>query len=113
MLHAATQTPITVGGDWGLVLHFIDVGLIGVVLVCILTQKFLVPDWVLKRADAEHAKEIEAYQADIKELKESNAALRTLTEQQIIPALVRSNQLSADYAQDLAAERRRRHGDED
>lgn len=116
MYHAtlvtATATAVNVGGDWGLVIQIAQFGVIGVILVCLLTRKFVVPEWVLKRADEEHAKELAAKDADLRELKESNSALRTLTEQQIIPALVRANQLSADYAQDLASERRRRNAED-
>lgn len=110
---AAAGNSVTVGGDWGLAVQILQFGFIGVVLLCILLRKFLVPEWVLKDAETRHDKEIAAKDVEIKELKESNSALRTLTEQQIIPALVRANQLSADYAADLAAERRRRHGTED
>ena len=112
-LLAASGTPVTIGGDWGFIVQLVQFGIIGVILVLVLIRKFLVPEWTLKDAETRHVTEIAAKDAEIKELKESNTALRTLTEQQIIPALVRANQLSADYAADLAAERRRRHGTED
>lgn len=110
---AAAGNSINVGGDWGFVVQIVQFGVIGLMLVMLLLRKYVVPEWVLKQAEERHDKEIAAKDIEIKELKESNSALRTLTEQQIIPALVRANQLSADYAADLAAERRRRHGTED
>ena len=110
---ASGGTPVTVGGDWGFAVQIIQFGVIGLMLIMLLLRKFVVPEWTLRDAEARHDKEIAAKDVEIKELKESNSALRTLTEQQIIPALVRANQLSADYAADLAAERRRRHADQD
>jgi len=89
---------VTLGGDWGFILTILNTGLVGIGLVCLVLKKFIVPAWALREKEKE-----------CDELKAANASLRTLTEQQIIPALVRANQLSADYAQDLADERRRRH----
>ena len=111
MIVAGSGTPVTIGGDWGLIVTLIQSGVIGIVLVCVLLRKFLVPEWTLKDAEKRHSDEVAAKDRDITELKTVNTTLRTLTEQEIIPALVRANQLSADYAQDLAAERRRRMAD--
>ena len=85
-------------------------GIVGVFLLMLLFRIKIMPTYVYDDYKAEREREIAGKDKEIADLKESNAALRTLTEQQIIPALVRANQLSADYAADLSAERRRRHG---
>lgn len=113
MLLASGGTSVNIGGDWGFIVQIVQFGVIGLMLIMLLLRKYVVPEWTLKDAEQRHDREIAAKDTEIHELKESNSALRTLTEQQIIPALVRANQLSADYAADLAAERRRRHGTQD
>lgn len=72
------------------------------------TRKFLVPRWA--KDDAVQAKEdiikirdetITEKNDDLKELKASLAQLQSLTRDQVLPALVRANQLSADYVQEV------------
>lgn len=85
-------------------------GIVGLFLLMLLLRFKVMPTYVYDEYKGEKDKEIARLEKENGELKEANAALRTLTEQQIIPALVRANQLSADYAQDLAAERRSHFG---
>lgn len=72
------------------------------------TRKVLVPKWA--KDDAVAAKDniikdrddvIREKNEDIKELKASLAQLQTVTREQVLPALVRANQLSADYVQEV------------
>lgn len=105
---AATDPGTSVGG-FNLLAPIVSTGIVGVLFIMVLFRIKIMPTYVYDDAMEQKDKEIARLEKDNGELKESNQALRTLTEQQIIPALVRANQLSADYASDLAAERRR-HG---
>lgn len=74
----------------------------------LVTRKVLVPKWdkeqMVTAKDetiSDRDKTIEEKNEDIKELKGSLAQLQTLTRDQILPALVRANQLSADYVQEI------------
>jgi hypothetical protein len=49
LAEGGTTTPINVGGDWGIVVTLFQTGLVGVVLVCILTGKLLVPKYISDR----------------------------------------------------------------
>lgn len=92
-----------------LITNIIQYGLIGLLLVAILTKKFVVPRWTydegLSQKDvviAEKDRIIADKDDDIRELKESLNALQALTREQMIPALVRANQLSAEYVAEIA-----------
>lgn len=80
------------------------------------TRKLLIPKWALEDAIkakddtiAQRDKYLADKNEDIKELKASLAQLQNLTRDQILPALVRANQLSADYVQEIT---RRAYTDE-
>jgi hypothetical protein len=88
----------------------LSTGIVGLLFLMLLFRVKIMPTYVYDDYKVEKEKEIARLDKENDDLKEANSALRTLTEQQIIPALVRANQLSADYAQDLAAERRGQHG---
>lgn len=94
--------------------QFLQFGLLGLIFVMIVAKKFLVPEWTLNQLSDAHilalgAKDerIASLEADKVELKENLAQLQALTRDQIIPALVRANQLSADYVNELAGQKRR------
>jgi hypothetical protein len=98
-----TTTPTDLGtyllqyGPFGLI--FLD---------AFITRKVLMPIWAHK--DAMKAKDnvvrdrdktILEKNTDIKELKTSLDKLQALTRDQMLPALVRANQLSADYLAEI------------
>jgi hypothetical protein len=110
-LVADTTTPTGSSGN-GLIdqiLPFLNFGIIGILVVLIVSKKWLVPAWTLEELKETHDRELAQKDSviadkdeDLKELKESTAALQALTREQVIPALVRANQLSADYVAELA-----------
>lgn len=104
---ASTNNPFT---GFNYLTPIISTGVVGLFLLMLLFRIKVMPTYVYDEYKVEKDKEIARLEKENDDLKEANSALRTLTEQQIIPALVRANQLSADYAQDLAAERRGSHG---
>jgi hypothetical protein len=80
-------------------------GLFGLIFLdAFVTRKVLMPIWAHKDAVAakeetihDRDKTITEKNADIRELKTSLDKLQALTRDQMLPALVRANQLSADY----------------
>jgi hypothetical protein len=90
-------------------LPFLNFGIIGILVVMLVSKRWVVPKYTLDDLMVAHQRElavkdalIEGYRADIAELKEINNQLQNLTREQMIPALVRANQLSADYVAELA-----------
>lgn len=103
-------TAVTDDGGGGASLPTIDIaqflqfGLLGVIFVCVITKKFIVPEWVLKQMqdqyDAESKlkdEQIASLKADKEELKEDLEQLQTIYRTDVIPALVRATQLNAEY----------------
>ena len=97
------------GPSLTLIGQILQFGLVGLLLVAVLTKKFVVPRWTydegLSQKDvviAEKDRIIADKDDDIRELKESLNALQALTREQMIPALVRANQLSAEYVAEIA-----------
>lgn len=106
---ADAVTPATGSGALDILLPFINFGLIAVLLIMAVKKVGFVPKWTLDDLKEAHERELKVKDqviagkdADLRELKEANSALQMLTREQVIPALVRSNQLSADYVQQLA-----------
>lgn len=89
--------------------YLLQYGPFGLIFVdAFITRKILMPIWahkaLLKAAEsttADRAKTILEKNADIKELKSSLDKLQSLTRDQMLPALVRANQLSADYLTEI------------
>lgn len=113
LLAAATSDPGGTIDVLKIVSPILGTGLVGVMFLMVIFRVKIMPTYVYDDAKKEWDRERGRLENENEELKEANQVLRTLTEQQIIPALVRSNQLSADYAADLAAERRGRLGHSD
>jgi hypothetical protein len=93
-----------------LVTSLLQLGIVGALLIDVFaTHKFVMPHWVLDRAEEAHTKEmslkddlIEGLQADVKELKAANAELQQLTIKEMIPALVSATDVSRAYVAELA-----------
>lgn len=91
------------------VTSFLQFGLLGMVFLCVVLKKYIVPEWTLKQLEEQRAQEInakneqiETLKVDKQELKDSLDQLQELTRTEIIPALVRANQLSSEYLTEIA-----------
>ncbi len=97
-------------GEGGVALPTIDIaqflqfGLLGVIFVCVITKKFIVPEWVLKQLQDQYNAEsrlkdeqIASLKADKEELKQDLEQLQNIYRTDVIPALVRATQLNAEY----------------
>lgn len=113
MIHTSLTTAAQVTAGGVDVTQFLQFGLLGIIFVCIILKKFIVPEWTLRQLEDQHESELrlkddqlDSIKADKQELKESLDALQALTRTEIIPALVRANQLSQEYVAELAGRRR-------
>lgn len=95
---------------------FVNVGIVGIILLCIVFRKFFVPEWVLKDAEARHQREldskeanhkreIDAKAADIAELKKMVADGAKQLNDQVIPAFTRSIDVNREYVELLRTRR--------
>lgn len=107
MVSEVVAASTSVGVD---VTQFLQFGLLGLVFVCVVMKKFLVPEWTLTQLQEQRDQEAKAkdeqiasLKADKAELKESLDQLQELTRTEIIPALVRANQLSSEYVTELTS----------
>lgn len=86
--------------------QLLQFGFVGVVLACIIVRRWLVPEWTLKQSELR----AETEKRDLTErLAESQAQLRNLQatfEEQMIPALTRSTDLSLRLEAQLDEARR-------
>lgn len=85
---------------------FLQFGLLGVIFVCVVMKKFIVPEWTLTALKEQYEQQIKvkedqiaALKADKEELKTTAEQLQKLTRDEMIPALVVANQMAAEHVQ--------------
>lgn len=121
MILAGANTTI----DVNTIATFAQFGLLGIFFVMLISKKFVVPKWTLDSLDENHKREladkeeshnrelaikdqqIASLEADKRELKKNLDDLQDLTRQQMLPAMIEANRLTAAYVETLA----RRTGD--
>ena len=101
---ASEHAPAT-GMGFDAIGPFVNVGIVGIILLCIVFKKFFVPEWVLKDAEARHQREIDAKEADILELKKMEADGAKQLNDQVIPAFTRSIDVNREYVELLRTRR--------
>lgn len=94
---AAETTTESTSNPFDFITPFLNVGLVGVLLLMFVLRKGIVPEWVLKQAEERHKAEIEAKDADIKELKEMVKQGTELYNSQVVPAFTRSIDVNREY----------------
>ncbi len=72
-------------------------GLLGLIFVCVLFRKFVVPEWTLTAAETHAAVEKADLAARVVELQEQVGRLQSAYQELIIPALTRSTEINAKY----------------
>jgi uncharacterized protein YacL (UPF0231 family) len=100
----ATAAASTLGGVG--IAEFLQFGLLGVIFLCLVMKKFIVPEWTLNALKEQHEaslkvkeEQISQLKADKDELKATAEQLQKLTREEVIPALVVANQMAADHLQ--------------
>lgn len=117
-----TPKPSGTGGslDINQIFTFAQFGLLGIFFVMLISKKFVVPKWTLDSLEQTHARELTdkdaAYAREIairdqqltasetreKDLKKNLDDLQDLTRQQMLPAMIEANRLTALYVDTLA-----------
>lgn len=109
--------------DVNTIATFAQFGLLGVFFVMIISRKFIVPKWTLDTLEESHTREIEnreqaharelaikdaqlaTMETDKRELKKNLDDLQDITRQQLLPAMIEANRLTAAYVDTLARRR--------
>lgn len=83
-------------------------GLLGLIFLCLVFRKFIVPEWTLKaqeqRLDSEKAELVQR----LNETREQLERLQNVFQDQMIPALTQATAINARYTDEL---QRARYGD--
>lgn len=118
-----TDTSSTDSGftlDLSQIFTFAQFGLLGVFFIMLISKKYVVPKWTLDALETSHEREIkdrvEAHAREIAirdqqlanaekreaEMKKNLDDLQDLTRQQMLPAMIEANRLTALYVDTLA-----------
>lgn len=100
-LHAADVLKAPPFDLWNL----LQFGFIGLGLICLAIRKWIVPEWVLKREEERHVKEMAEVRAERDSYKAQVERLQSVTVEQMIPALTRATEVAAKYNEELAHQR--------
>lgn len=106
-LVAATADPATgtLPFDVTQVLQF---GLLGLIFLCLVFRKFIVPEWTLKSQEERSAIEKAELAARLNETREQLEKLQTVFQDQMIPALTQATAINSRYTDEL---QRARYGE--
>lgn len=99
--NASTSLPSI---DIGTVLQY---GLLGLVFLCIIFRKYLVPEWTLKQAEERHAAEKQELAERLNQTREQLDRLQDVFQDQMIPVLTRATEVNARYLEELQQRRLR------
>jgi hypothetical protein len=96
---ATTDTPATTQGfDIQIVLQY---GLLGLIFLCLVFRKFIVPEWVLKSTEDRHEKEKAELADRLNHTREQLDKLQDVFQDQMIPALTRATEVNARYIEEM------------
>lgn len=76
-------------------------GLLGLIFVCVLFRKYLVPEWTLRQAEDRSKAEKDDLTARLIETREQLDKLQDVFQDQMIPALTRATEINARYTEEL------------
>ncbi len=105
---AASTGSASVPFDITQILQF---GLLGLIFLCLVFRKFIVPEWTLKNAEDRHVAEKEELTRRLTETKEQLDRLQDVFQDRMIPALTRATEINARYNEELQRARYRRRDD--
>lgn len=86
-------------------------GLLGLIFLCLVFRKFIVPEWTLKQAEERLEREKAELATRLSETREQLEKLQAVFQDQMIPALTRATEINARYTEELQKARYTR-GDE-
>jgi hypothetical protein len=88
-----------------LLTYFLQFGPLGIVTICLLSRKFLVPEWVLKQAEKAGEQERATLEQRLSETQEQLEKLQDVFQEQMIPALTRATEVNARYTEEMQRQR--------
>jgi hypothetical protein len=112
---AALVAALTVGAQQGAssvpfdIAQLLQYGLLGLIFLCILFRKFLVPEWTLKQAEERNQKEVDDLQARLTETRQQLEKLQDVFQDQMIPVLTRATEVNARYIDEMKRARYRKN----
>lgn len=83
------------------VTSILQFGLLGLIFLCVVFRRFIVPEWTLTLAEAHGKAEKAALEERVAELQQQVTRLQTAYQDLIIPALTRSTEINATYLEEL------------
>jgi hypothetical protein len=106
-LLAAATTPPSGGVPFDIT-QVLQFGLLGLIFLCLVFRKFIVPEWTLKQAEERAQKEKDDLAMRLSETREQLDKLQAVFQDQMIPALTRATEINARYTDELQKARYRR-----
>lgn len=106
-LTTATQQPApTTTGTANAALPFditqvLQFGLLGLIFLCLVFRKFIVPEWTLHQAETRHEAEKAELTQRLNETRDQLNALQTVFQDQMIPQLTKATEINARYTEEL------------
>jgi hypothetical protein len=76
-------------------------GILGLIFLCVVFRKYVVPEWTLKAAEERSAAEKAELTARLAETREQLNSLQSVFQDQMIPALTRATEVNARYTDEL------------
>lgn len=76
-------------------------GLLGLIFLCLVFRKFIVPEWVLKQTEDRAAAEKEDLTKRLNEAREQLEKLQDVFQDQMIPTLTRAVDINAKYNEEM------------
>ncbi len=94
----SAASPPTLPFDLTSILQF---GLLGLIFLCLVFRKFIVPEWTLKNAEEHDIAEKEELRRRLNETQDQLDKLQHVFQDQMIPALTRATEINARYTDEL------------
>lgn len=76
-------------------------GLLGLIFLCLVFRKFIVPEWTLKAAEERSDREKAELLARLNETREQLEKLQAVFQNQMIPALTKATEINGRYTDEL------------
>jgi hypothetical protein len=104
MIHQAVQ--VAAGATVAPSLPFditqiLQFGLLGLIFLCLVFRKFIVPEWTLKAAEERAAAEKDELIRRLTETREQLDKLQDVFQEQMIPSLTRATEINGRYTDEL------------
>lgn len=102
LIALATASPSAAASSASLdITQVLQFGLLGLIFLCLVFRKFIVPEWTLKAAEERSDREKAELATRLSETREQLERLQAVFQDQMIPALTRATEINARYTEEL------------